>query len=473
MPRNLILCLDGTNNAIGDYQTNVVRFFRGLLPRDDQIPYYAQGIGTVNSQDLGEPEPETERVRGMAFGQGLEDIVLETYRFLCRSYDFDTADDGKKRDRIYIFGFSRGAYAARMLAGFLNEFGLLKPPNLHMAVHIFREYLALRHVGQEVDPDDKYLPLRRYAGVFRPVEVPVEGLILFDTVASMIRFPGWRHKVPLLRPTAAWQAIKANGKAVRDNWRDTGSVIELANHPSTSKNPSVRFVLHALAVDERRTFFRPLLWSERENAADFDDLGAAWSGPWNERDDTQLYFGNRFKSGKPEKQIVRQVWFPGVHGDVGGSAQEDVAQLGKITACWIFDQLAELAPDLKWSPVFHERYLKGEEGRESEDGRPISSPDPRGPVHRSLTGVWRAAELIPKTVRRREPKEDRRGYYLPLGERRHIAPGSLVHRAVFDKRRLDDTYDPPALKALTREDFPPDDHPALRNPSYPVPAEDG
>ncbi|MEM1232957.1 MAG: DUF2235 domain-containing protein, partial [Pseudomonadota bacterium] len=304
MPRNLILCLDGTNNAIGDHQTNVVRFFRGLLPKDDQIPYYAQGIGTVNSQDLGAPEPDQDRIRGMAFGQGLEDIVLDTYRFLCRTYDFDTADKSDKRDRIYIFGFSRGAYAARMLAGIINEFGLLKPANLHMAVHIFREYLALVDVGQEVDTRDKYLPLRRYQDVFRPVEVPVEGLILFDTVASMIRFPLLRHKVPVLRPKAAWAGIKQNWAAFRENWQETRSVIELANHPSTSKNPSVRFVLHAIAVDERRTFFRPLMWTERANQEELADPAAAWSGPRETRDDTQLYFGNRFKSGPPEAQTV-------------------------------------------------------------------------------------------------------------------------------------------------------------------------
>ncbi|MEM8591103.1 MAG: DUF2235 domain-containing protein [Pseudomonadota bacterium] len=452
MPRNLIICLDGTNNRIGDHQTNIIRFFRGLSHTDTQIPYYAQGIGTVRSQDVREKEPISERVRGMAFGAGLESIVLDAYRFLCSTYDFSARRDEQKRDRLYFFGFSRGAYAARMLAGFINEFGLLEPNSLHIAVQVFREYLALVDVEDDVPARERYLALRRYSGVFHPKAAPIEGLVLFDTVASIIR---WGN--------------------VGRNWREYRSPIQLARHPSTSKNPTVRFVLHALAVDEKRTFFRPLLWQERENQAELDDPVKAWND--GKGSDVQLYFGNRFRRSTPEKQIVRQVWFPGVHGDIGGSAREDEAGLGKITACWVYDQLQELAPTLQYRKGFYDRYLTGSSDSvtHSEDGRRISKPDFDARIHPSLKGKWAFAELIPKSKKRREPPEDITGwwpYYQPNGERRYIKPGALVHRSVFDRKELGSrTYNPPALKDANRKDYSPNDHPALHNPSYPAPAE--
>ena len=438
MARSIILCLDGTNNTLGDHQTNVVRFFRGLKLTKTQIPYYAQGIGTIRSQDVTEPEPMNERLTGMAFGRGLEDIVLDAYRFLCRTYDFEAlkdsrrsgADPGIEPDKIYMFGFSRGAYAARMLAGFINEFGLLHTNSLHMAVHAFREYLALVDVDDGTPANQKYLALRRFENTFDPAHPPIEGLILFDTVASMIRLKG-----------------------VADNLRTHRSPVQIANHPSTVSNPSVRFVIHALAVDEKRTFFRPLLWT-----------------------DGQDFYGNRFKSGTPEPQIVHQVWFPGCHGDIGGSAREDEAGLGKLTASWVYDQLEVLAPQFEYRNGFHLRYIRGASTSvtHTEDGRGISKPDFDARIHESLKGAWQFAEWIPKTKKRREPPEEKLGwwpYYFPSGERRYIAPGSVVHPSVFHRRKHGSrSYDPPALKTMEPSDFAPADHPALLNPSYAGPA---
>ena len=112
MPRNLILCFDGTNNQFGPENTNVARLIQAL-DRDParQRLYYDGGVGTP-------PEPLTafgqwlSKVGGLLLGGGIEWKVEEAYRFLMEMWMPD--------DRVLIFGFSRGAYSARMLAGMLS-----------------------------------------------------------------------------------------------------------------------------------------------------------------------------------------------------------------------------------------------------------------------------------------------------------------------------------------------------------------
>src|ERR1700759_2070339 len=123
MPRNLVLCLDGTSDKFSNTNTNVVNLYTMLarMP-DQQLSYYQPGIGTMT------PAAFWGRVRkwfvkqiDLAIAWFLSDHVPAPYRFLMRYYQ-----DG---DRIYIFGFSRGAYTARALAGMLHKVGLLTQGN--------------------------------------------------------------------------------------------------------------------------------------------------------------------------------------------------------------------------------------------------------------------------------------------------------------------------------------------------------
>src|SRR5690349_686823 len=113
MPRNLIICFDGTNNQFGANNTNVVRLVQ-VLDRDPsrQRLYYDPGVGTLAEPGwitwLGET---VSKIRGLAFGAGLSWKVQEAYSFLM--------DIWQPEDRVFIFGFSRGAYTARVLAGLL------------------------------------------------------------------------------------------------------------------------------------------------------------------------------------------------------------------------------------------------------------------------------------------------------------------------------------------------------------------
>ena len=368
--RRLIICMDGTSNEVGDRQTHVVRIYRGLKTTDTQVPYYVQGVGTLDTQTLrNDTRAKRDSIWGLAFGKGLEDDVLEAYRFLSRTYDWDKHDryqveNGRDpntvdfRDEVSFVGFSRGAYAARVLAGFLYDFGLLRPNAVHMAAQAFRHYRSLSDADENMSDGRKYAELRRYDAVFVPQAPRMGGMVIFDTVASMIRF-----------------------RRIKHNWLKNNSIIELSTHRSTTINPALRYVIHAMAIDDKRTFFRPLLWK-----------------------------GTHHKSHRRQRrsvpQIVRQMWFAGYHGDVGGSAREDRSGVGKITLAWAMDQLVSIDEEWEWRRAFKKREVLGtgtKRHRFSIDGRLKPPPDYGGHLHNSMTPFWRIFEVIPKSIKRRSP----------------------------------------------------------------------
>lgn len=112
MPKNIILCSDGTGNiSIKGRGTNVFKMFEAIdlhNPRTRQIAYYDDGVGTSKFKPL--------MILGGAFGLGLSRNVRQLYTELVRSYE--------PGDKIYLFGFSRGAFTVRNLAGFINAAGI-------------------------------------------------------------------------------------------------------------------------------------------------------------------------------------------------------------------------------------------------------------------------------------------------------------------------------------------------------------
>ncbi|WP_296417454.1 T6SS phospholipase effector Tle1-like catalytic domain-containing protein [Pseudooctadecabacter sp.] len=431
--RRLIVCMDGTSNEVGDRQTHVVRIYRGLKTSKTQIPYYVQGVGTLDTQTLRrDTRAKRDSIWGLAFGKGLEDDVLEAYRFLSTTYDWDThdqylIDNGRDpktpdtRDEIHFVGFSRGAYAARVLAGFLYDFGLLRPNALHMAAQAFRHYRSLSDADENMSDGAKYAMLRRYDAVFMPQAPRMGGMVIFDTVASMIRF-----------------------RRVWHNLKTTFSPIELSTHRSTTINPALRYVIHAMAIDDKRTFFRPLLWQGTKHKT-------------------------HRRQRKAKDQIVRQVWFAGYHGDIGGSAREDRSGVGKITLAWAMDQMDMIGEKWEWRRAFKPREVLGKgtgKHRYSVDGRIKPGPDYGAHLHNSMTAFWRIFELIPKTIKRRSARARGFPWYLPLSEPRQVPDDMPIHRSVFDRREDGRRcYRPVNIAHRTRKDHDPND-PALFNPSY-------
>lgn len=388
MPRKLIVCLDGTGNEIEKNESNILRLYKCLKHSEQQRVYYEPGVGTLNTRPFARVLWEKPALlAGLVFGRGLEANVLRSYDFLCRNYR-----DG---DQLYFFGYSRGAYTARVLAGFINQFGLVAPHELHLIKPVFRAYRRI----SEGDPRESYAKLRVCQQFFHLTHPPIRFLGLWDTVSSMLRF--------------------RFGK---------GTFVEYGTHADVDENPSVKSVRHALSIDETRRFFRQQLWTEG-----------------------QPYHGNRFRQkSDPPPQDVKQVWFSGTHTDVAGSVAEKEAGLAKITMEWMRAELDGLGEDaLEFRAQYYDRYVRGQEDEITRRmGLEISPPDPAAPLHSQMKKGWFLLEAFPRLVRRSDwpGQAGKFGYYIPWGQYRYIPPGSEIHPSVEQRRTaLGADYDPPNL----------------------------
>ena len=211
--KRLVVCCDGTwATPEMESPTNVVRLARAVLPRDAndrlQVVYYDEGVGTHGPID---------KFVGGAMGAGLDFNVRQAYRFLASNYEED--------DEIYLFGFSRGAYTVRSLAGMIGLAGMLG-----------RHQLTSVHEAYELYRDEKD-PAGPGATKFREcyrTKVPRLTLLgCWDTVGAM----GIPDKLPGIRLDALFNK--------RYRWvnRDLGAHVDHA--------------LHAMSIDERRKEFRP------------------------------------------------------------------------------------------------------------------------------------------------------------------------------------------------------------------------
>lgn len=208
--KRLIVCCDGTWQKLENpYPTNVVKMAQAVKPIASdgaaQIVFYDPGIGTGNP---------VNKLFGGAFGKGIDRNIQNTYRFLCLNY--------VPGDEIYLFGFSRGAYTARSLAGMIYNSGLLSRPHIRKAPEAYCLY------RDEVKPNDpQMIEFRRKYGD-RP---PITLLMCWDTVGSL--------GIPDLLPLLPLDALVNNKYRFHD----------------TTLSRIIENALHAVAIDERRKVF--------------------------------------------------------------------------------------------------------------------------------------------------------------------------------------------------------------------------
>jgi uncharacterized protein (DUF2235 family) len=233
--RNIVICIDGTANEFKLRQnTNVVKLF-SLLVRDSarQIAYYHPGVGTMAPPGaLTRAAKAVTRILGMAVGYGLFDDIREAYCYLMDNY--------QAGDRIYIFGFSRGAYTARALAALVDVYGLMGPGNdaqVRYAIRMIRS-------ANKIQPDTAHRFFDSAEGFKRTFSMP----------ECPIRFVG------------VWDTVSSVG------WIDNP-----VHLPNTANNPSVQASRHAVSIDERRAFFRTNLWRPRPTSPTGPrDLAQVW-----------------------------------------------------------------------------------------------------------------------------------------------------------------------------------------------------
>jgi len=295
MPKRIILCFDGTwntpdtDNDESDRETNVCRFYKSLQKHSsdgwEQRAWYDEGVGTK----------WYNRIRGGAFGLGLDRNVQQGYRHLAANYDAG--------DEVFIIGFSRGAYTARTLVGLIRNCGLLRRDRIQQRAQDSKSNFedTLEDAAEEAYDIYRTRDEGADAGnaVFfrdqfsQPIRITFLGV--WDTVGAL--------GVPL--KTFEW----FNQRKYQFHDTELSSIVEHA--------------YHAIAIDEHRRDYDVAMWQPKE---------------------------------KPQ-QVMEQRWFMGAHCDVGGGYED--RRLSDITLKWMQDKARAcgLAFDPALIPAAADNYL--------------------------------------------------------------------------------------------------------------------
>ncbi len=333
--KRLVICCDGTWQRLdGDSLTNVALTARAVAPRDAkgnlQIVYYSAGVGSSLSG--------ASLWQGMT-GADLDDHLLDAWLFINLNYE--------PGDQIFLFGFSRGAYTVRSLAGLLRKIGVLRREHVdksRAALDLYRQ----REVTADSEEAERFrvahaIAWPRLARPFTspPVDLSIRYLGVWDTVGSL--------GIPRLLPISI------------------GMNAEYEFH-DTALSRCVEHARHAVAIDERRAPFTPTLWN---NIDAFNTPGT--------------------------RPRVAQQWFPGDHGGVGGGP---VRGLSNCTLMWVLEgaELAGLSVTNEPGSVISGCLADIDPITPSVDGKGF-------PIMRALTSRWRTGlnrfEDIHETARLR------------------------------------------------------------------------
>lgn len=390
--KNIVICLDGTGNQFGRDLSNVVKIFRMLerIP-GKQVAYYDPGVGT-----MGDPTYKTwtarkiNKVLGLAFGRGLTKNLIEAYTFLMENYEVG--------DRVFLFGFSRGAYTARALAAFIRKCGLLEKGTENLIPYAMKLFLSKAPKDEPKDKAFKVLSGFRSTLARR-----------FD-VEDDPKYPG-KKRTPSQKPYHYQLRIHFMG--LFDTVKSYGWVRNPVVLHDESKNPSILHLRHALAIDEQRIFFRQMHWISSPN------------------------------------QDCKEVWFPGVHSDVGGGYPEAESGLAKVDLEWMVHEACALG--MQVDPYRYGRVLgkvQDAEGKWVDGENPkYPAPSAAGQAHDSLKKAWRVIQLLPKSLEPWELSKSQRTIKSELG-RSGAQEGKnplLVHQSVLDRMQTDKTYFPENL----------------------------
>ncbi len=269
MPKNIALFIDGTwNRPMGETDTNVRKLYEDATKNGgpNQVTHYMSGVGTEIGDNenippfvkvakitrgLGFLPRRVRNVLGGAFGWGTSFKIKEAYAFLCADYEHG--------DHVFIFGFSRGAFAARSLAGFVEQVGLLYRDQIDLVEEAYAQYESPSEERRNKLQESVYSMAGR-TGPF------VEG----------------ENALPIYM-IGVWDTVGALGIPRRE--ADMPAYFTEFHQTELPRN--VTHARHALALHELRQKFEPLLWMGHQ--------------PW---------------------QSLKQVWFPGAHADVGGGYLE-------------------------------------------------------------------------------------------------------------------------------------------------------
>ena len=286
-PKSIILFSDGTGNSSAKlFKTNVWRMYEAvdLGPPTEgkraQVSYYDDGVGTSSFKPL--------TVLGGAFGVGLRRNVMDIYRYACRNYR-----DG---DDIYAFGFSRGAFTIRLVVALIASQGLVRSSSEAELNRKSRE--AYRAFRADFLPRRLEWPTRAFRSVSRWIRGHVDHLKKREPYS---REDNYR---PDVRFVGVWDTVAAYGGPITEITRAIDNWIYPLSMPDYRLHPKVLCARQALALDDERDAFQPLLWDEVHER-----------GPLGR---------------------LQQVWFTGMHADVGGGYPDE--SLSYVSLLWMMEE---------------------------------------------------------------------------------------------------------------------------------------
>lgn len=293
--KRIAIFADGTwNSPEKGRPTNVMKMARGVKPvanGAEQVAFYDWGVGT-----------DRKKLAGGITGAGIDKNIMDCYRFIVHNY--------KKGDHLFFFGFSRGAYTVRSLAGFVRNCGLLKREHANQIPAAYRLY---RKRTKASYPDEAEATKFRKDYAVANI-TPIEFVGAWDTVGALgIPVPFW----------------------------GTLNEYEFLFH-DTAPSKIVQHGRHAVSIDENRRDFEPTLWSD-----------------------------------KPGCDVL-QVWFSGVHSDVGGGYAEK--GLSDCASHWMLKEASR--SKLGFEPHFVKAI----------------NPDAGDKQHNERRGIFRARKAIVRDV---------------------------------------------------------------------------
>ncbi len=355
MAKNIVLFSDGTNNQGGNGRdTNVWRLYK-LLDHNysSQIAFYDDGVGTESSTP--------QKLLGLVFGAGLTRNVLDLYVYLASHY--------QEEDNVYLFGFSRGAFTIRLLANFIDYIGLPVDPNWKSKPEYLRQWASAAF-------KDYKQKLKEYDGIYSKKKIHGERrwqIEPLDKSGLPVR------ELPICC-LGVWDTVNATGAPVNEirtsvfpSWVQDKSIVDLPR--------CVRTGFHAIAIDESRKTFSPTLWNEKS---------------------------------LEDNQYVEQVWFAGVHANIGGGYPKD--GMAQVSLQWMISRIEKL-------PQLEKNKRKGPRLQfNSKLNQLAAEADVHSKLYNSRSGA--------SAFYRYEPRD-----ITALWQQANGAEAPLVHESVF--RRID------------------------------------
>ncbi len=302
--RRIVVFADGTGNAFSHQESNVWRLYQAVdQTQGDQAVYYIPGVGTQSIKPLAAIDGAT--------GLGVPENVRKLYRFICWGWEPGT--------EIWMFGFSRGAFTIRTLAALISHQGLMPRRIGGLPVSeadmIANSEYAWRSYRQKTTPTPFHshptiATTRTLLGVWWRLR---KGHKRFEQARAELDLPGnAERRRPPIRMLGLFDTVEAFGMPIEELRPAVNRLIWPVSFRNERCSPLVRNVRHALAIDDERQTFHPVRFDQQ-----------------------QLERG----------QSIQEVWFPGMHSDVGGGYPDDA--LAMIPLHWIATEAMALGLSLK------------------------------------------------------------------------------------------------------------------------------